>query len=140
METQLLREQEIVPTEDVLRNALGKNYAIFEALINTVTSAEFGLIPEWNYYKDGKSWLCKVCYKKKTIFWLSVWEQFFRTTFFFTEKHLEGIAALNIAENIKEDFSRSKSIGRLIPLLMSIDKKAQLKDVLTIVEFKKGLK
>ena len=89
MEKRLLSEQEIIPTEEVLKDVLGNGYRAFEELINAITTPELGLIPEWNYYKDGKSWLCKVCYKKKTIFWLSVWDKFFKICFYFTEKHLE---------------------------------------------------
>ena len=140
MEKPLLREQEIIPTEEVLKNVLGESYSAFETLINTITAPEFGLIPEWNYYKDGKSWLCKVCYKKKTVFWLSAWDKFFKITFFFTEKHLEGIALLNIEENIKDDFGKVKPVGRLLPLLISINKTEQLSDALKIIEFKKRLK
>jgi len=140
MEKPLLREQEIIPTEEVLKNVLGESYSAFETLINTITTPEFGLIPEWNYYKDGKSWLCKVCYKKKTVFWLSAWDKFFKITFFFTEKHLEGIASLDIEENIKDDFGKVKPVGRLLPLLISINKTEQLSDALKIIEFKKRLK
>ena len=140
MEKPLLREQEIIPTEEVLKNVLGESYSAFETLINTITTSEFGLIPEWNYYKDGKSWLCKVCHKKKTVFWLSAWDKFFKITFFFTEKHLEGIASLDIEENIKDDFGKVKPVGRLLPLLISINKTEQLSDALKIIEFKKRLK
>lgn len=95
---------------------------------------------EWRYYNDGKAWLCKVTYKKKTVLWLSAWEGFFRTAFYFTEKHLEGIAALDISETIKEDFCKAKPIGRLIPMIIDVNDKKQLNDLLTIVRFKKNLK
>lgn len=72
--------------------------------------------------------------------WLSVWNGFFKISFFFTEKHLEGIAALDIAENIKEDFCKAKPIGRLIPMLFNINNKKELPDVLTVAAFKKSLK
>ncbi|MDR2907968.1 MAG: DUF3788 domain-containing protein, partial [Bacteroidales bacterium] len=78
--------------------------------------------------------------KKKTIFWLSIWEGYFKTSFFFTEKHLESIAALNIAEKIKEDFYRQKPIGKLIPMLFNVSQSEQLHDLLNIVKLKKSLK
>ncbi|PKP08994.1 MAG: hypothetical protein CVU09_13085 [Bacteroidetes bacterium HGW-Bacteroidetes-4] len=37
---------------------------------------------QWRYYNDGKAWLCKVSYKKKTVFWLSVWEAYFKVAFY----------------------------------------------------------
>ncbi len=138
IDQQLLWEQDIFPTEEVLKQALGKSFTAYEDFVTSLTND--GLTLEWSYYKDGKSWLCKVCQKKKTVLWLSVWNQFFKTTFFFTEKNSEDIVVLPIAEQIKDDFAASKRIGRLIPLIISITRQEQLKDVLAIVEYKKNLK
>ncbi len=140
METQLLREQGVLPEKEVLESALTGSYPVFEELMDIITGTEYGLVPEWNYYKDGKAWLCKVCYKKKTVFWLSVWDGYFKTGFYFTEKNGMGITGLDIEESLKEGFSRSKPIGKLIPLTVNVNKKEQIKDILGIIEYKKSLK
>jgi len=138
-EKPLLTEETIYPTNEVLKNVLCDSYDVFEELTNKITN-DFDLILEWNYYKDQKAWLCKVLNKKKNIFWLSIWDKFFKATFFFTEKHLEGFSVLDISENIKEDLCLSKPVGKLLPLLLSIDNKEQLDDLLKIITFKKSLK
>jgi hypothetical protein len=138
METMVLKEPSISPTKKVLENALGRSYAVYEELINTITSE--GLMPQWKYYNDGKAWLCKVEYKKKTVFWLSVWDRYFKMGFYFTQKNCKGIYALDIDDNIKKEFEEHKPIGQLLPLALIINKKDQLKDALKIVEYKKGLK
>lgn len=141
MEAQmLLRDTNIYPSNEVLKDILGDVYSMLDSFQKTITSDEYGLINEWRYYNDGKVWLCKVQYKKKTILWLSVWEGFFKTSFYFTEKHLEAIAALDIAESIKEDFCKAKPSGRLIAMIIDINKEEQLEDLLTVVRFKKSLK
>ena len=140
MEVQLLREKEIYPSSEVLQNVLGKVYDVWTALETWITQGELALTTEWNYYRDGKIWLCKVCYKKKTVFWLSVWEGCFKTTFFFLERHLKDIADLEISQQIKEDFCRMKPIGKLLPMVICIDRKEQLVDLLKIVKFKKKAK
>ena len=140
METLLLREQNEFPTNEVLKNVLGESYLVYQEMIQLVTDTKYGLEPQWNYYRDGKAWLCKVCYKKKTIFWLSVWNNFFKTTFYFTEKNCLGIAELDIEENIKENFNRSKHFGKFIPLTIEITSKNQLKDLLKVIDYKKSLK
>jgi Protein of unknown function (DUF3788) len=57
-----------------MERVLGGSYSAFEELMKIITDNKYGLGAEWNYYKDGKSRLCKVCYKRKTVFWLSVWD------------------------------------------------------------------
>ena len=140
MEVQLLREQGIFPSREVLQNVLGKVYDVWVELETRVTQGELALMLDWNYYRDGKSWLCKVCHKKKTVFWFSVWEGCFKTTFFFLERHLKDIAGLDISEQIKEDFCRMKPVGKLLPMVISIDRQEQLVDLLKIVKFKKETK
>lgn len=137
----LLRDAEIFPSEEILKDALGKTvYSVLESFITSVTNEEYGLTIEWRYYNDGKAWLGKIVYKKKTVLWLSVWEGFFKTSFYFTEKHLEAIAELNISDMIKEGFCKAKPVGKLIPMVIDINKDEQLDDLLTIVRFKKSLK
>lgn len=140
METQLLREQEAYPSEELLQEVLGTSFPAYSSLMKTVSGSESGLTAEWNYYKDGKAWLCKVTHRKKTVFWLSVWKNCFQAGFYFTEKHLEGIAALDIDESIKEEFYRQKPIGRLLPMVFRISSEEQLVDLMKVIHLKKALK
>jgi hypothetical protein len=133
METQLLRDPEIFPSREVLKNTLGEVYDVLEALETKLMQKEITSSFDWTYYKDGKSWLCKVAHRKKTIFWLSIWEGFFQTSFFFLERHLEGIAALQIKEN---SFTMAKEFGKMLPLIFKINKHEQIEDLLKMVEFK----
>ena len=140
METRLLREPTVNPTKEVIENALEESYLAFNELIETISNEKYELVPEWRFYKDGQSWLCKVSYKKKTVCWISVWNKFFKVGFYFTEKTRLGINELNIENKIKEDFNQSKNIGKLIPLVINISEKEQINDVLKIIEYKKKLK
>ena len=135
MEKQLLREQEIFPSEEVLKNILGNVYSVYEELETLLT--QDGIIFEWHYYKDSKSWLCKVSYKKKTVFWLSVWDGFFKISFFFLERHFEGIMALEIPEN---SYIMEKEWGKMFPFIFNISKREQLTDLMKMINFKKGAK
>jgi hypothetical protein len=140
MDAPLLNDPAISPTKKVLETVLGKSYPAYEELINTIETEKYALTPLWNYYNDGKAWLCKVQFKKKTVFWLSVWDKYFKMGFYFTEKNCKGIFEMDINENIKKEFKENKPIGKLFPLGLSIHKKAQLKDALKIIEYKKNLK
>lgn len=140
METIQLKDPDIAPSEEVLKNVLGESYPVYEKLMGILTGNEYGLEPVWNYYKDGKAWLCKVIYRKKTVFWLSVWEKYFKTAFYFTEKTAAGIRALEINEGIKEDFSSMEPVGKLLPLVIHMKQEEQIHDLLMVVDYKKKLK
>jgi hypothetical protein len=140
METIQLKDPQILPTSEVLAEALGDSFQVFDELTKTITDPSYGLATEWHYYNDGKAWLCKVVFKKKTVFWLSVWDGYFKTTFYFTEKNCTGIFEMEIAENIKKEFGAHQPIGKLLPLTIEMKQKEQLFDLLKIIEYKKRLK
>lgn len=139
-DTILLREKEIEPTDKVLENALGKElFIIYQELIEIFTN-EFSLETQWRFYKDGKAWLCKIVYKKKTILWLSIWEGYIKTGFYFTEKTGIGVLELDIDNKIKAEFEQAKPVGKLIPLIMDINQENQIEDLKEIIKYKKALK
>ena len=139
-ETILLSNSEIYPTDEVLEKALGKDiFRVYEELIKIITSIEFELKPEWNFYKDGKSWLCKVTSKKKTVFWLSVWENYITTGFYYNAKNRSGIFSLKINQNIIQQFEEAKPIGKLFPLVLDIDNTGQFDDLKEIIRYKKSV-
>ena len=136
----LLRDAEIFRSDKVLKDTLGDVYDVLESFLATITNEAYLLSFEWRYYNDGKAWLGKAQHKKKTVLWLSVWEGFFKVSFFFTEKHLEAIAALDISETVKNKFACEEPTGRLLPMVIEVNNENQLKDLLTVVRFKKSLK
>ncbi|MDL2313269.1 DUF3788 domain-containing protein [Bacteroidales bacterium OttesenSCG-928-B11] len=136
----LLREAEIEPTEEVLEQVLEKEiFNVYQEILKIITS-EFDLQYEWRFYKDGKSWLFKAVYKRKTIFWLSAWRGFIKISFFFTEKTRSGIFDLPISGEIKEKFDTTKATGKLIALILDIEQEKQLNDFREIAKYKKSLK
>jgi hypothetical protein len=140
METPLLNDPQVFPDEKILKKALGDSYEAYVETIKIITGPGYGLIPQWHYYKDGKAWLCKVGFKKKTVFWLSVWDGYFKAGFYFLERHCPGVLELNIDESIREEFKSKKPFGTLFPLKMEIRRKEQIGDLLAAIDYKKGLK
>lgn len=138
MEIPLLKDPNVFPTAEVLDNELGKTYSVFRAFMNAVESEDFQLSPEWRYYKDGKAWLCKITFKKKTVVWLSVWPDCFKLGFYFTEKSGGGIPGLKIDDSIKEFYLNHNPIGKLKPIVVEVRMKSQLDDINTLIKYKIG--
>ncbi len=133
-----LKNKEIFPTDEVLENILGESFTAFKCLNDVLLSHE--IILEWNFYKDGNAWLCKLLFKKKNLGWISVCERYFNVTCYFTEKHIEKIEGSAISQSTKEIFYSAKPCGRLIPMTIPIHNSQLPKDVPIMLFLKKGLK
>lgn len=133
-EKQILTNRLLPPTTELLQEVMRDNYANFDRLLTLFDKQE--IIIEWNYYKDGKSWLGKAQRKKKTVLWISVWENCFKLSFFFTEKTKYGIDTLPIDAVIKRDFSGQQAAGKLIPLILEIRNSSILNDIEQILKYR----
>lgn len=140
MEKPLLNDPAQPPEDELLKSILGDAYMVYTEMLKTVTSEAHGLKPEWRYYNDGKSWLCKMVFKKKTVFWLSVWDGFFKAGFYFLERHLQGIGELEIDPGLKDALSKATPFGTLYPVTLEMRKTEQIGDLLCLIEYKKKLK
>ncbi len=137
LKMQLLRDPNIKPTEEVLLALLGGRYKVYE---------EF----EWRYYNDGKAWLGKGLYKwksargndkEKTIFLLSIWDEFFKVSIFIAEKAREGLNHLKLNKSTVKMIEEAKQMGKLKFFALVFEVYSDLPDDLAILmNYQKSLK
>ncbi len=131
----LLTNPDQEPTDKLLQDVLANQlYQTYLELQKTIREIELSY--EWRFYRDGKSWLCKITNKKKTVAWLSLWEGFIKIGFYFTEKTRVGIIDLNIDDEIKSSFVKAAPIGKLIPLTIVLESKNKIEDFRKIAKYK----
>jgi hypothetical protein len=138
MENKILTDPMEKPENMVLEMALGKKYNLYNDFVDKINM--LNLILEWNYYKDEKSWLCKILNKKKNIAWLSVWNTGFKLTFYFNENTIEGMYKLDIDNEIKDNAKNMKPVGKFHPVIILIKSKKLLNNVIKLLEYKMSIK
>jgi len=136
MNKPLLNDKSEYPDDEVLLRELDKSKSIWDEFVNQISTSFAPMSLEWNFYNDGKAWLCKLVYKKKTVCWISVWQGFFKMTFYFTGKNNKDINGLNINLNLKKSYRSNKSFGKLKPLTIDVKAKKALSNVFELVQYK----
>lgn len=138
MDRPLLNNPDIYPTNGIINATLNKCGEVYQHFAGKLPEHNIAL--EWRYYNDGKSWLGKAVSKKKTVFWVSVWDGFFRTSFYFTEKTRKGISALPVSDDIKSQIENASVVGKLVLLFVDVTSTAQLDDIFTLIVYKQSCK
>lgn len=145
---QLLRNPDIEPTDKVIAAGLGQANKTYVKFVDELKQYDIDLM-QWRYYNDGNAWLTKGEYKwttprgankVKPIFWLSIWEGFFKITFFFASSIQAGLLDLPISKDAKESIKNAKPMGktmRFLPIVLDIKTDKQLDDVYALAEFRK---
>jgi len=132
-----LRDSSIYPDSSVLSGILGASYPAYEALL--ALFAEMGMEHGWRYYKDGKTWLCKVQKKKKTVVWMSAWKDYMQATVYVPCAYLNELKGMELRESVKEKILSAKQVGKSLPCMFEIRNTDILDDLKKVMLFKESL-
>lgn len=146
---QLMRDPEIHPTENVLNTSLKDSCLAYCQLMEKISTLDikFG----WHYYTDGKAWLGKGVYswigkrgghKETTLFWLSIWDAFFRVTIYFPATAKDQLLKLELSENERFIILQAKQMGpklTYLPITIDVHSVDQVACLMTLIAFKKSI-
>ena len=146
---QMLRNHDIEPSSDVIAKALKESNNTYIKFIKELTSHDIYL--EWRYYNDGKAWLAKGLFKwkgvrggqnEKTVFWLSVWDGFFKVSIFVPEKARTDALSLPLDNEVKLMISASQQMGKLkyFPIVFDLSSDEMFESVFLLADFRKSIK
>ena len=146
---QLLRNPDIRPSEDVLAKALGEANNTYIKFMNELTGYDIQLV--WRYYKDGKAWLAKGLYawtgvrggqNETTLFWLSIWDGFFKVTIFVPQKYHADLLALELDQEVRQMISEAQQMGKLkyFPLVFEISTDVLFDDLFILLQYRKSIR
>ena len=140
MDTPVLGDKNQFPTEEVINSHIGKKKALWDLLFGYIHENHPDITPEWKYYNDGKSWLLKVTRKSNTIFWLSLFKNSFRITFYFTDRAEEAINSSSIEDELKKQFCDGKRYNKIRGLTIFFKNKKDVAYAKTLIEIKLSIK
>lgn len=142
----LLKDPNMLLSNDVFSHALGDAYESYLKFIQALIPYDIQL--SWRYYHDGNVWLAKGIYafdgprggsKEVTIFWLSIWEGFFKVTFYVLEKRREDVLKLPLDHAVKQKIEAAKTLGKLrfFPIDFDLYSDKGFDTVLLLLDYKK---
>jgi hypothetical protein len=140
MEKPCLNDKNEYPSDKVLSRYLGKVKKTWDSFIDFINESYPSFSGQWRYYNDGKSWLYKLTKKKKTISWISVYPNKFKTTFYFPDKAEELIKAGKLKKEYIDQFIHGKRYGKIRGITVEIKKLTDLNATKTLIQIKEQVK
>jgi hypothetical protein len=140
MAQQVLADENLYPTEEVIYEHIGNSKILWESLFEYIHVNYPDLNTQWRYYNDGKSWLMKATLKKRTVFWLSLFEDTFRITFFYTDKAEEAIKNSSISDELKNSFINGKRFNKIRGINLVFRNKKDIEYAKTLIALRLSIK
>ena len=129
-----LRDGTVYPDDAVLASILGDSFPYYKMLLERFERS--GLTWEWRYYRDGRTWLCKVQKKKTTIVWMSAWKGYMQASVYLPADEIGEILSLPVRETVREKIRTTKNVGKSIPCIFEIREESILDDMETVMRWK----
>jgi hypothetical protein len=140
MEKPVLVDKDIFPTDEIIYSHIGKFKILWQSLFEYIHSNHSDFTEQWKYYNDGKCWLLKVSKKSKTIFWISILQDCFRMTFYFTDRAEQEIINSPISDDLKENFKNGKRFNKIRGLTIIFKYKKDIEFAKTLIGIKLNVK
>ena len=122
-----LKDKDIYPDEKVLESIIGDSYQYYLSLLKLFD--EYELNVEWRYYHDGKTWLCKVQKKKKTMIWMSAWPGYMQATIYVPESRMQEVWDLDLSARATERIKAAARVGKSQPCIFDIRDELAVQDL-----------
>jgi len=136
----MLTDRDIYPTDDYIFSIIGEKKSLWQNIMSHMSSNYKDSEGQWNFYNDGKRWLFKMVYKKKTVFWAAILEGTFKVTFYFGKKAESLIENSDLPVKIKEEFKTAKSYGLIRPISFIVKDNNDLDNIFKLAAIKSKLK
>ena len=140
MEKPCLNDKDEYPNDEVLSRYLGKVKGTWDSFTDFINESHPSFSGQWRYYQDGKSWLYKLTKKKKTISWISIYHNKFKTTFYFPDKAEDLIKASKLKKEYIDQFTHGKRYGKIRGITVEITKSTDLNSTKILIEIKEQIK
>ena len=143
---QKLRDSQITLNDEVIESALETSYTTYQHFVCKLHPLDIQLV--WNYYTDGKAWLAKGLYawtgvrggkKEMTVFWLSIWDGFFKVTVYLPETYRKDALNLPLDHKTLEMIQNAKVMGKTfktLPLTFNVHSDNQLDSLFLLIQLK----
>jgi hypothetical protein len=136
----MFSDKELKPNEELVFSVIKDKKTLWHALMNHLHEEYPASSGDWHYYNDGKQWLFKEVKKKKTLFWLSLFEESFRVTFYFGDKALPVIEESDLPDTIKNEFKTGKRFGAIRAITIIMNDMPDVVNVQKLIAIKNKLK
>jgi hypothetical protein len=140
MEEVYLTNKAVYPADDIIFALLGKTKVFWKSMLEDIETRYPGSAGEWNFYNDGKRWLFKMVYRKKTVFWASVLKDAYRITFYLSKKGEPLVENSDIPDTVKEEFRNAKPYGAIRPLTLIVRSQDEIEIIKKAIDIKISLK
>ena len=96
------------PNEDRIKEILKDKYLILDAIRKFIRESIGETVEEWKYYGVKNGWVLKTFLKKRNLFFIVIYDAYFRISFVFGDKAVDSILESNVSDECKRSLMEAR--------------------------------
>jgi len=124
------------PGNKILTDKIRKNFNYWEEIKKHVKEKYDNISEEWKFYGKNYGWQLKTFLKKRNLFFLIPYENFFNIVFVFGNKAVEEIEISKISKELIDKVVNAKKYAEGRGLLIEVKNKKYIADIKKLIEIK----
>jgi hypothetical protein len=129
-------DRTVKPDNQMLAQTLGKSYSLWEKIKTSLTNDYSTLDEEWKFYGQKIGWTLKLLYKKRNLFFLTPYENYFQIAFVFGDKAVAVVEQSDLPQTITNEIKSARKYVEGKGLRIAVNKLSDTKIVLRLTEIK----
>jgi hypothetical protein len=124
------------PDNQMLAQVLGTSYKLWEKIKSSLINDYGKLDEDWKYYGQKIGWTLKFLYKKRNLFFLTPFKNYFQISFVFGDKAVAVIKQSDLPVKIINELKEAKKYVEGRGLRIAVKKQSDVRVVLKLTEIK----
>lgn len=129
-------DKSVKPDNQMLAHTLGTSYKLWDKIKTALATNYGGLNEDWKFYGQKIGWTLKLLYKKRNLFFLTPYENYFQIGFVFGDKAVSVIEKSDLPVRIIDEIRSAKKYAEGRGLRLAVKKSYDVKLVLKLTEIK----
>ncbi len=126
------------PNEDRIKEILKDKYLVLDAIRKFIRESIGETVEEWKYYGVKNGWVLKTFLKKRNLFFIGIYDGYFRISFVFGDKAVNTIMESNVSDVTKETLSEARKYAEGRGISFEIFDNKHLDDIQKLIKIKIG--
>jgi hypothetical protein len=125
-----------IPDNQMLAEVLGTSYKLWEKIKSSLIKDYGKQDEEWKYYGQKIGWTLKLLHKKRNLFFLTPYKNYFQIAFVFGDKAVAVIEQSDLPRTIIDEIKNARKYVEGRGLRIIVKKQGDVKIVLKLTEIK----
>ena len=126
------------PLEAQIKEIIKEKYKILDAIRQYIRESIGETNEEWKYYGVKNGWLLKTLLKKRNLFFIVIYDGYFRINFVFGDKAVDSVLESDISPEIKKSLMEAKKYAEGRGISFDVVDSEQLNDIQKLIDVKVG--